>query len=168
MSIAAPRPPQQIKPETPEGTRRGTDIRVGQLIKRSPVVVRPDVSIEAALKLMAHRAVGSVIVIDEPRAAPVGILTLQDVLLRIALPRTDLSLSVASVMSRDVVCVHDSVSVHQVALQMARNNLHHLPVIGADGGLLGLISRTDIYDLLCESCVAVRRARKDGAVTKPE
>lgn len=168
MSTPAPRPSFAIKPETPDAARRGTDVRIGQMLKRSPVVVRPDVSIEAALNLMASRKVGSVIVIDEPHAAPVGILTLQDVLLRIALPRTDLARPVASVMSRDVVCVQDSVSAHQVALQMARNNLHHLPVIGADGGLLGLISRTDIYDLLCESCVAVRRARKDSAVAKPE
>lgn len=161
MIKAARSPNPTIRIGTPESARLGTGISVGQIIKRAPVVVRPDVSIEAALNLMATRKVGSVVVIDEARGAPVGILTLQDVLLRVALPRADLSAPVAGVMSRNVVCVAASVSVHQAALQMARNNLRHLPVIGADGGLLGMVSRNDLYDLLCSSCVAIRKARKE-------
>lgn len=160
MIKAARTPHPTVRIGSAEGTRLGTGISIGQLIKRAPVVVRPDVSIEAALNLMATRKVGSVVVIDEPRGAPVGILTLQDVLLRIALPRTDISRPVAGVMSSHVVCAPESVSAHQAALLMARNNLRHLPVVGADGGLLGMVSRNDLYDLLCNSCVAIRKARK--------
>ena len=157
-------PERTIKSANSNGdtTRLGTGLTVRQLITRAPITVTPASTIAGAMQVMADRKIGAVIVADDARRAPVGIVTLQDVLLRIALPRTDITRPVSSVMSRDPICIDHGISVHHAALQMARRNLRHLLVTEGDGALLGIISRTDIYDMLCKSCVSIRKARSNA------
>jgi CBS domain-containing protein len=161
MTKTARPPTPTIKNSKSEKTKLGTGIAVQELIGREPITVPVTASIEQSLAVMAKKKIGSVIILSEAGRIPVGIVTLQDVLTRIALPRTDIAQPVSSVMSPDPICVESSLSVHKAALQMARSKLRHLLVTDTQGALIGIISRNDIYDLLCSSCIAIRRAKNE-------
>lgn len=159
MTKAARPPKPTIRISKSESAKLGTGISVHEMLGREPITVPVTASIEQSLAVMAEKKIGSVIILSEAGRIPLGIVTLQDVLTRIALPRTDIAQPVSSVMSPNPICVEASLSVHKAALQMARNKLRHLLVTDAQGALIGIISRNDIYDLLCSSCIAIRSAK---------
>lgn len=143
-----------------DSARLGSGITIAQLLRRKPITIPIGSSIERALKVMAENKIGSVVIVSAEALLPVGIVTLQDVLLRIALPRTDIAQPVASVMTTNPICVESSLSAHNAALRMTREKLRHLLVTNSDGVLIGIISRNDIYDLLCNSCISIRNTRR--------
>lgn len=140
--------------------RAGMDGSVAAIVRREPVTVSPYDSIAAALVRMARNQIGSIVVTRPENHVPVGILTLQDVLCRIAIPGVDTARPVSSVMSGDLVSVTAEVTVRKAALLMARNKLRHLLVTDAQGALLGIVSKNDIYDVMCDTCAATRNARR--------
>ena len=161
VTKAARSPKPTIEIAKSDSTKLGTGITVNEMLDREPITVPVSASIEQSLAIMAEKKIGSIIIISESGRIPVGIVTLQDVLTRIALPRTDITQAIATVMSPDPICVEGSLSVHKAALQMARNTLRHLLVTDAQGALIGIISRNDIYDLLCSSCISIRSAKSE-------
>lgn len=134
-------------------------LRLIDFARRRPVTVGPDTSIGTALAVMEENRIGSVVVTDTGSRRPVGIFTLRDVLCRIAIPRFDIDRSIESVMTRDPVSVPATLSVPQAAQEMARLDLRHLLITGDDGALAGIVSRTDIYDWMCDSCASLRKAK---------
>lgn len=127
--------------------------------RRQPVTVQPDTSIGTALKIMEENRIGSVVVTEPGNGKPVGIFTLRDVLCRIAIPRLDIDRPIETVMTRDPVSVPATLSVPQAAQELARRGLRHLLVTDDDGTLSGVVSRTDIYHWMCDSCATLRRAK---------
>lgn len=150
-----------IKPATHAVNARGRGLRVslGELIQREPVTVTTLDSIARGMQAMADAKVGSVIVIAPDGRQPMGIVTLQDVLRRVALPRTDIGQAITTVMTPDPVTMKHGTTAHQASLLMAERKLHHLLVTADDGGLLGVVTRDDIYELLCLTCAALRNAK---------
>lgn len=134
-------------------------LRLSDFHRRRPVTVYPDSSIGTALRIMEENRIGSVIVIDPDSGRPLGIFTLRDVLCRIAIPGVDIAQPIAKVMTRNPVSVPGTLSVPQAAQEMARLELRHLLVTGIDGALTGIVSRTDIYHWMCDSCATLRRAK---------
>jgi len=51
---------------------------------------------------------------------------------------------VGEIMTRDPVTVTEEASVEEVATVMGEQDVHTLPVVGADGGLVGVIGKRDL------------------------
>ncbi len=117
------------------------------LVGRPPVVVGESASLRSALHLMDKERVGSVVVV-EGADRPLGIVTLQDVLRRVALPGADLDWPVTEVMSRDIRCLPGEASAYDAALLMSRHRIRHLPVVDGQGRLVGVVSRNQLNDPL--------------------
>jgi CBS domain-containing protein len=99
-------------------------------------------ALEAAT-LMNERKVGSLLVMDEGRL--IGIITERDMLQRVLVARRDpASISVAEVMTTELVCCHAHTSLEEARGVLKNRRIRHLPVIDADEGLLGLISIGDL------------------------
>ena len=143
--------------------RLGMQVRIGDLTLREPVVVPRGTPIAAALERMAEHQIGSIIIVDAARR-PVGIFTLRDLLTRVSLPGLDTARPIDSVMSQHPICADASLSAHKASLLMAREQLRHLLITDAAGVLAGIVSRTDIYDLLCKACISVRNASPGEAI----
>lgn len=142
--------------KTPTPTKRPTmNSQVGEIVRLVTIAVSPNTSIAEALSLMAANRVGSIVVMTHDRI-PVGIMTLQDVLLRVALPQTNQGLPISTIMTVAPVCIPALATIHRAALHMAKANLRHLLVTHEDGTLAGVISKNDIYTLLCSACVTAR------------
>ena len=115
------------------------------IIRRSPVTCRPDTSVREALKLMREHGIGSMVAVDEQQH-PLGILTLHDVLERVALPQIDLDQPVIGVMSTQLSTLPPQALAHEAALAMARHGFRHI-LVTENGRLAGLVSEKDLFAL---------------------
>jgi CBS domain-containing protein len=115
------------------------------VIRRAPVTCTPGTSVRRALELMRECGIGSMIAVDEQQR-PLGILTLHDVLERIALPQLDLDQPVIGVMSTHLSTLPPQALAYEAALSMARHGFRHVLVAEA-GRLVGLVSEKDLFAL---------------------
>ena len=103
--------------------------------------VSSDTSVFEALKLMADKNAGAVMVIDNSKV--VGILSERDCVRRLDLmDRTSRNTKVKDIMTAKVLYVEGSQSLDECVAIMIDKNIRHLPVYD-DGKLIGLISVRD-------------------------
>jgi CBS domain-containing protein len=118
------------------------------VIRRNPVTVAPDNPLRQALEIMNAQRIGSVVVVDPANGKPLGVFTLRDLLVRVALEKFNLEQPVANVMSGgNLVTLTGQATAYQAGLLMARHGLHRILVVDDDGRLLGLVSQGDLFAL---------------------
>jgi CBS domain-containing protein len=113
--------------------------------KKPPLSVPPATPLVQALQAMQAQRVGSVLVTDEAGAA-VGILTRHDMLDRVVLPRRDLAVPIAEVMSAPVHTLDVEQRAHDAALLMSREGVRHVPITER-GRVVGIVSERDLFAL---------------------
>jgi CBS domain-containing protein len=96
---------------------------------------------QAALLMNEHK-IGGLVVIDQGRVA--GMFTERDVLHLVAEGRLPAQTSVGDVMTTEVVCCSPTTSVDEAKSAMKNRRVRHLPVVGDDEQLLGVISIGDL------------------------
>ncbi|MBZ0198688.1 MAG: CBS domain-containing protein [Ignavibacteriaceae bacterium] len=95
-----------------------------------------------ALKMMAERDVGALLVVDDEQI--VGIMTERDYARKVAiLGRTSKEAPVKEIMSEHVLYVGEDESVEECMALMITKRVRHLPVL-KEGKLNGLISIGDV------------------------
>lgn len=114
--------------------------------KGSAVVsVRPDTSVSDAAKIITERRIGAVVVLDESGHL-CGILSERDVVRGLAqhgCAALD-AMRVDALMTRDVQVATPETSVTEAMEIMDGGYFRHLPVVGADGALCGIVSVRDL------------------------
>jgi IMP dehydrogenase len=104
-----------------------------------PVTLPPDALVSDALELMARYKVSGVPITDE-RGVLVGILTNRDLRFE-----RNVEQPVSALMtSRDLVTAPVGTTLAEAEAILGRNKIEKLPVVDADGKLLGLITVKDI------------------------
>ncbi|MHB1250230.1 MAG: CBS domain-containing protein [Polaromonas sp.] len=111
--------------------------------------VAPGTSVFDALKLMADKNIGSLLVMEDSNI--VGIITERDYARKVVLMgRASPQTPVHEIMSPAVMFVGPDHTTEQCMALMTQNRLRHLPVMG-DGKLLGIISIGDLVkDIISE------------------
>ncbi|MEQ1772202.1 MAG: DUF294 nucleotidyltransferase-like domain-containing protein [Burkholderiales bacterium] len=136
------------------------------LMRAAPVSCLPDTRVETVLSIMKDKRIGSMIVTD-PQMRPIGILTLRDVLDRIALAPGALQMPIERVMSRHPLCIPVDSSAYQASLAMIRHGVNHIIVVKNEL-LAGLVSARDLFGLQHSSVktlsTAIRSAHDLGAI----
>lgn len=112
---------------------------------RAPITARPDTTIRATLEIMGSRKIGSMVVTDAEER-PIGIFTLKDLLNRVALPGVPLDAPLASVMTRDPICLPQTAFAFEAAMAMAHAGIQHICVV-EDGRLCGVVSERDLFSM---------------------
>jgi CBS domain-containing protein len=103
-----------------------------------------------AAVLMNDFKIGALVVIECARV--VGIITERDILSRVvAARRNPVEVLVDEVMTRDIVVCGPDSEVEEASLLMKERRVRHLPVIDAEGGMVGLISIGDVNAFHTES-----------------
>jgi len=120
------------------------DIRVGELIRKSPLVCLPKTSLQQVFQAMDREMTGSMLVADETGAIQ-GILTRYDLIKRVILPQLPLSTPIEAVMSRGIKTIDADSGALEAMLMMARHKVRHLPVL-QHGFLVGLVSERDLFN----------------------
>jgi CBS domain-containing protein len=75
----------------------------------------------------------------------VGILTERDILVRVVADQRDATTTrVGDVMTRDVACCRPHTDMEEAKSVMKHRRVRHLPVMGEEGEVVGLISIGDL------------------------
>jgi CBS domain-containing protein len=117
------------------------DIKGGDVIS-----IAPAASVFDAIKLMADRAVGSLLVMDGEKI--IGIVTERDYARKvILLGRSSETTKVEQVMSTEVITATAEQTVRQCMTLMTEKRIRHLPVV-ADDKVIGMISIGDLVQAI--------------------
>ena len=107
------------------------------------VSVRPEQSVFEALRLMAEKGIGAVLVMAGKDVQ--GIFTERDYARKLVLQgRASNQTLVRDVMTCNVLCVRPSQTTEECMAIMTENRLRHLPVVDEAGQLFGLVSIGDL------------------------
>ena len=129
--------------------------------KRGNVVtIEPTADLTAAVKLLAERRIGAVVILGANHRI-VGILSERDIVRALAAHGpTALNKPVGQVMTRDVATCGEDDSVASIMERMTTGKFRHLPVI-AEGELVGLISIGDVVKQRVEEIESESEAMRD-------
>jgi CBS domain-containing protein len=113
---------------------------------REIISIVQDASVFDAIKLMADRAVGSLLVMDGDELQ--GIVTERDYARKVIIKgRSSESTPVADIMTTDLVTASVDQSVNDCMTLMTKRRIRHLPVI-VDGKVAGMISIGDLVQAI--------------------
>jgi CBS domain-containing protein len=143
---------------------------VGELCIREVVIVREEDDVRTAARLMREFDVGTLVVVPAEASfrRPVGILTDRDLVVGVLAERDRgeplSAVRVKDVMTRDPLTVPEQMDVSDALKRMRAHGVRRLPVVAADGSLVGIVAFDDLVDLLAEEmsdlAETLRRERK--------
>lgn len=134
---------------------------VRQIIQRKPHVyaVAPDTTVFDALKVMADKNIGAVLVIDGGRLT--GIFSERDYARKVILEgKSSKQLAVREIMSSPVHCADPAWSAHDCMAIMTQWHVRHLPVLDADR-VVGVVSIGDVVSaVVSEQATTIKDLQK--------
>jgi len=127
---------------------------IGEICKRDVVSVTRETSVAAAAQLMRHNHVGALVVcerIDGGRRIPAGVVTDRDIVVEVVAPelRAD-TITVGDIMREELVTVRESEGVVPTLEVMRFKGVRRVPIVGADGQLVGIVSVDDLLGVLAD------------------
>lgn len=115
-----------------------------------PASVESGGSVLEAVQVMAEEAVGAVAVVENGQLS--GIFTERDVMLRVVLrQRKPSETLIREVMTTPVETVSDGKPYQEALNFMVEHHIRHLPIVGQDGQLLGMLSIRNLLEHMVEA-----------------
>ena len=141
------------------------------IYKPDVVTVTKDHLVIEAAKLMRDEHIGNVIVVDETtgRKTPIGFLTDRDIVIGCVAasdPTRIADVSVEEVMTRNPICAVEDEGVYSVLQKMRNEGVARLPVIDAQGSLVGIVTSGHLLQLLNDELteiVMISESHKEAA-----
>ena len=96
-----------------------------------------------AARMMSEHHIGALVVVEQESV--IGVVTERDVMQRVVAMGLDpLDTLVGEIMTREVVCCEPSMPIAEARNIMKQRRIRHLPAIGPDHELVGIISIGDL------------------------
>ena len=113
---------------------------------RHIISIAPDASVLDAIKLMADKSIGSLVVLDDGKL--VGILSERDYARKVIIKgRSSQTTRVSDIMTPEVVTTSSSQTVNECMNLMTERKIRHLPVV-EDNKVIGMISIGDLVEAI--------------------
>lgn len=113
---------------------------------RHVISVAPGASVLDAVKLMAEKAVGSLVVLEDEKLC--GIITERDYARKVIIKgRSSETTKVSEIMSTNVFTTSSDQTVDECMERMSANGIRHLPVV-EDNRVIGMISMRDLVQAI--------------------
>jgi CBS domain-containing protein len=115
------------------------------------VCCRPQTSALDAARLMRHRHVGDVVVVDDPeqQRVPLGVVTDRDLVIEVLGNDRDAAATTLSALVRTpVVIARDSEDASAVIERMRTHGVRRIPVVDERGALVGIVTLDDLLKAL--------------------
>ncbi len=110
--------------------------------------VTPDTTVYDALKLMAEKNIGAVLVLDKGELC--GIMSERDYARKVILKgKFSKEIPVKEIMSSEVICIHPDQSIKNTQAIMIKKRIRHLPIM-EDDKLIGIISIGDVVNAVLD------------------
>jgi CBS domain-containing protein len=114
-----------------------------------PANVEPGATVLEAVQVMAEEGVGAVAVVEN--GAIKGIFTERDLMLRVVLrDRATHDTKMIDVMTSPVETATEETPAQEALTHMLDRHLRHLPIVKADGQLLGMLSIRNLLEHMVE------------------
>ena len=119
-------------------------MRVVEVMTPGVEIVPADATVRDAALVMAEHDIGAVLV--GPEGKPAGILTDRDIIIRVVVEGRDPgAVSAGEVMSSTLFTCREDDSVEAALGLMGERQVRRLPVVDADGRLVGIVARSDLH-----------------------
>lgn len=107
------------------------------------VTIKPEQTVRDALSVLAKYNYGALVVADDNRK-PIGIISERDVV-RLAVKNENcFDIPIRDVMTTNLIVGVPQDDLRAVANTMTEKRIRHLPVVDADGKLIGIVSIGDV------------------------
>ncbi|MGA0343570.1 MAG: CBS domain-containing protein [Arenicellales bacterium] len=107
------------------------------------LTVSPDDTVYDALALMAQHGIGALLVVENEK--PCGFVSERDYARKVALQGlSSKEVPIRDIMASPVVYVQADLAIDKALGIMSERGIRHLPVLGADGVLCGMVSIRDL------------------------
>ena len=133
---------------------------VAEILRTKPQAavysVEPTTTVLEAIKLMAEKGIGALVVLERGRLA--GIVSERDYARKIVLlERSASDIAISEIMTADVITVSLRDTAQECMQLMTDRHLRHLPVV-AEGELVGLLSIGDLVkDTIAEQASLIQQ-----------
>ncbi|NPA42131.1 MAG: diguanylate cyclase [Aquificae bacterium] len=119
---------------------------VKELMVCNPIVIDPESTVRKAIEMMETHGVGSVIVVEKFTRKPLNIITHKDVISAIYHSMLDSPISelIELLEKKELITIREEDTVIDAIRIFEEKGIEHLPVINAEGVLVGIITGTDI------------------------
>ncbi|MEW6200997.1 MAG: SpoIIE family protein phosphatase [bacterium] len=142
IPAAQPQPFNDLPATKEVVTMPGKTLDLKMIMNTKVLTADKNTSTYDALKKMAERRVGSIVVLEG--GAPVGIFTERDLLHKVVLSRKDLAVTrLEDVMTREIVALSKKSALDDAYSKMQAGNFRHLLIVD-DGKLEGIVSIKDL------------------------
>jgi CBS domain-containing protein len=110
---------------------------------RPPISVPRTMTVSAAVRLMADKRIGAVLVLEEGRAA--GIFTERDLMIKVVLKGLDPErTALADVLTTPVIPIREDAGLDEAVHIMLSKHIRHLPLVDHDGKVQGMLSMRNL------------------------
>jgi len=132
-------------------------MRIREIMKRDVRTIAPDRPLSEAAETMRIRGIRHLVVVEAGEV--VGVISNRDLA---AITRRELDqVRVRDVMLHHVVTISPQATLSQAANKMRNARIGSLPVL-EDGHLAGIITTTDVLEMVGRNIPAVRRPQRQG------
>ena len=146
---------------------------IGEICCRDVVIAQAEETVLDAAKLMREHHVGNVVVVEERegKRVPVGIVTDRDVVVEIVAPELDpATLTIGDIMQPGLAAIDEATGVFETIEFMRSKGVRRMPVVAADGVLVGIVTLDDLVALLAEEfyelSAVLRKEQQKEAVSR--
>lgn len=128
-------------------------LTTGEICTRHVTIAFKRTPLNGAARLMRENHVGCLVVVDEVAGLQtvVGILTDRDIVTAVVAADLDPALLlVEDVMTTDLIIAREDDSLIDLMHSMRRKGVRRIPVVGAQGELVGIVTLDDVLDVLAQ------------------
>ncbi|MFO1464852.1 MAG: CBS domain-containing protein [Steroidobacteraceae bacterium] len=125
----------------------------------------PRTTAAEAARIMRHKHVGDLVVVDDPQeqGVPLGIVTDRDLTIEVLGKGLDpAATTVASLMRKPVVIAHASEDTSAVLERMRHHGVRRIPVVEREGEVVGILTLNDLLRLLVADASALLEIMRKG------
>jgi CBS domain-containing protein len=116
-----------------------------ELMTRDPACCTPEDSAQKAAELMSQHDCGAIPVVDDEQSRHLcGMITDRDIAVRGVARGRGAETKVSDLMTNDVESCSAEADIHEVERVMTTRQVRRVPIIDADGELIGIVSQADL------------------------
>ena len=133
---------------------------IREICNREVVFSYPNHTVREAALLMREYHVGDLVVVEENgKRKPVGIVTDRDIAISIVALGLDPDvITVGDIMGPELVTMRENQGVFETIQQMRFKGVRRLPIVGEEGALVGIVAVDDLVALFADELSELSKA----------